>query len=83
MPAPHGGRYYLDLALPSRRFGAEYDGEEFHGEDQRWHDETRRSWLRGPEDWIIVVIRRRNLFGQSADVDQLLDDGYRQALNRP
>jgi len=82
VPALGGGRYYLDLALPGPRFGAEYDGEEFHGEGQRSHDEVRRTWLRGPEDWIIVVIRRSNLFGQNADVDQLLDVGYRRALNR-
>jgi hypothetical protein len=80
IPAPNGGIYLLDIGLPDRRFAAEYDGEEFHGEDQREHDESRRDWAREHERWTIVVARRHNVYGREQDIERLLRDGNRQAL---
>jgi len=64
------------MGLEERRFGAEYDGEEFHGEEDREHDEARREWLRRHHGWIIVVARRDNVFGRAQDVDRLLRAAY-------
>ena len=71
------------MGLPELRFAAEYDGEEFHGEDVETHDEERRQWLREAEGWTIVVARRDNVFGQHQDVHSLLRAGYRKALTAP
>lgn len=80
--APDGGSYYLDLALPRLRFAAEYDGEEFHGPAQRVHDENRRAWLRDELGWIVLVMRRENVFGHHQDADLLLRRAYREILER-
>ena len=69
---PDGRSFFVDIGLPDRRFGAEYFGEEFHGEDQREHDENRLSWVRGQERWTITVARKQNVYGAEQDVDGLL-----------
>jgi hypothetical protein len=78
--APHGGFYLLDIGHRERRLGAEYDGEEFHGEEQQEHDRARREWARSHERWTIVVARRHNLFGKDQDIERLLQQGNRDAL---
>jgi len=80
IPAPDGGYYLLDMGLEDRRFAAEYDGEEFHGEEQREHDEQRREWARTVLGWTIVVARRRNVFGHGRDIEGLLIAGYDNAM---
>lgn len=80
VPAPGGGLYFLDIALEERRLAAEYDGEEWHGEERRAHDEERRDWCRDHEGWTIVVVRRANLYGRNQDVEQLLRAANVQAL---
>jgi hypothetical protein len=80
IPAPDGGFYLLDIALRERRLAAEYDGEEFHGEEHQDHDEARREWAREHEHWTIVVARRHNLHGRDQDIERLLRQGNRDAL---
>jgi hypothetical protein len=69
---PSGATWLLDIGLEDARFATEYDGEEFHGEDQRDHDDARRDWLRRERQWTIVVIRKKNLFGHLQDVHHQL-----------
>ena len=80
IPAPNGGIYLLDIGLRDRRLGAEYDGEEFHGDDQREHDEARREWARKHECWTIVVARGPNVYGREQDIERLLREANKQAL---
>ena len=80
IPAPNGGYYLLDMGLEDRRFAAEYDGEEFHGEEHREDDEARREWARDVLDWTIVVARRHNVFGRRQDIDRMLRNGHEEAL---
>ena len=72
VPAPAGGSYWIDIGLEERRLGAEYDGEEFHTEDDAEHDEGRRDWMRRTENWTIVVARKANIYGPRQDIDQML-----------
>ena len=76
--APNGGHYYVDIGLPERRFGAEYFGEEFHDEEVREHDEGRLEWMRTSEDWLIVVARKHNVYGQDQDITGMLIAGARE-----
>ncbi|MEP9364492.1 hypothetical protein ABLE68_16115 [Nocardioides sp. CN2-186] len=73
--------YYLDLGLEDLRFAAEYDGEEWHGPDRQIHDDERRDWLRR-QGWVIVALRRSQVFGQQQDAERILRDGYAAALAR-
>lgn len=72
--------YAIDIGLPELRFGSEYDGEEFHGEDREEHDEDRRGWLRDERGWIIEVARRRHIHGPVQDIHVTLRTGYERAL---
>jgi hypothetical protein len=58
---------YLDMGWRRYRVGAEYDGEADHGtDDQRAHDERRRTAMRRDDDWAIVVARKDELWGHRA-----------------
>jgi very-short-patch-repair endonuclease len=79
VPAPAGRSYWLDIGLEEERFGAEYDGEEFHTEDDGEHDEERREWMRRTGAWTIVVARKANIHGPHQDIDNLLRQAVREA----
>jgi hypothetical protein len=71
----------LDLGNEEKKFGAEYDGVEWHSTpDQLAHDRDRRADA-ADLGWTIVSVRKENLFGQQRNVDQLLisaADGLRR-----
>ncbi|MDX6301026.1 MAG: hypothetical protein QOF53_2240 [Nocardioidaceae bacterium] len=75
--------YRLDLGVRELRFAAEYDGEEFHSRDEdRKHDDDRRTWIREKRGWIIEVLRRDKLFGPRRDVEGILTRGIDRARRR-
>ncbi len=82
VPAPGGGSYFVDVGLPDLKFGAEYDGAEFHDEDTRPHDDSRRSWLTSRQGWSLVVVRAANIHGREQDVHARLRHGHQAALAR-
>jgi hypothetical protein len=57
-------RFYLDLGWPHWRLALEYDGEEFHGEEQAEHDTWRRSWIT-KRDWTVRAYRKADIFTTS------------------
>jgi Transcriptional regulator, AbiEi antitoxin len=60
--------FRIDLGVEELRFGAEYDGEEWHSsEEDRKHDDSRRAELKGSHRWHIVVFRREDVYGQHED----------------
>lgn len=57
----------LDHGYPDRRIAVEYDGHDFHHtEDQRAHDDRRRTWLRR-NGWTVIVVRRGDFSGRDRD----------------
>ncbi len=57
----------LDLAYAHLKIVVEYDGEEFHTEDDdRQHDERRRDALRR-QGWIVIVVTKDDLGGERLD----------------
>ena len=75
-------RYRLDLALPECRYCAEYDGEVFHDEDHREHDEGRRSWLDAERSFTIQVFTKADVYTPRADPVPRLQAGLRAARER-
>ncbi|WP_152364796.1 type IV toxin-antitoxin system AbiEi family antitoxin domain-containing protein [Microlunatus speluncae] len=72
--------YRLDLADPTVRFAAEYDGQDHHfTAEQRERDDRRRAWLRR-RGWLIDVFDRKAL--ASRTVRSRLVDGHRRAMTR-
>ncbi len=82
VPAPVGS-YFIDIGLPRKKFGAEYDGVEFHGAKQRQHDWERREWMRRTEDWTIVVLTAENVIGRHRNVEALLREAWKRHLRGP
>ena len=76
-----GGRgvFRLDLGLEELRFGAEYDGHEWHSSPEDLdHDERRRNELE-EHGWCIVVFRRENVYGQLEDATARLVQALAEA----
>ncbi|MFL6181426.1 MAG: type IV toxin-antitoxin system AbiEi family antitoxin [Actinomycetes bacterium] len=73
-------RFWLDLGWPEWMLGLEYDGEEFHPEERRAHDEARREWIAG-RGWTIRAFRREDIFTASRhfehEVQMLVMDAAR------
>ncbi len=67
-----------DLLVVDLLFVAEYDGEEWHDEDQAPHDTAR---LKAMEDanHTVRVFTRANVFGQHQDAIELLGAGIHDA----
>ncbi|MBF4160486.1 type IV toxin-antitoxin system AbiEi family antitoxin domain-containing protein [Nocardioides acrostichi] len=67
-----GGVYYLDLGLARERFAAEYDGRQWHrDQEQREHDAARRRELR-ELGWRVQVFAREHVFGRQQDAETRL-----------
>jgi len=63
-------RGWLDLALIEWKVATEYDGREFHTEDDdTLHDDKRRRYFRTVHGWRIAVARREDIFGTCTDFE--------------
>lgn len=75
-------RARLDLAVPERRFAAEYDGWDWHSsKEQRRRDKERRAWLR-TRGWTIVVLTRREVYDEPWLAAQCIRDALLPLLRR-
>lgn len=75
--------YRIDLGVEELRLGVEYDGEAWHSSDEdRAHDEARRTALEDVHGYSIDVFRREHVFGQHAIVLQRLPAAVREARAR-
>ncbi|QWC86302.1 hypothetical protein KLP28_06315 [Nocardioidaceae bacterium] len=72
-----GHVFYLDLADEDLMIGVEYDGERWHGPDRAEHDDWRRSLIE-ELGWLLVVLRRRHVFGRDRNVEQILVRTFHQ-----
>ena len=64
---PGFGRVRLDLAWPTLKIAVEYDGEEFHTEQEdREYDEARRTALR-QAGWVVIVVTKSGFTGPGLD----------------
>ena len=77
VPSPEGGWYYVDVGVETLRYGAEYDGVEWHGPERRKSDADRREWMTKEHHWFIDVFERRDVFGRTSNVERRLHEGVR------
>lgn len=71
-------RFWLDMGWPQWMLGLEYDGEEFHPEERRAHDEARRRWIEG-RGWTLRAYRREDIFTVSRHFENEVGELVRQA----
>lgn len=55
-------RYRLDLGFEQVRLAIEYDGRWHDTDEQREHDEARRTDLSTDDDWTFVIVRAEDLY---------------------
>ena len=76
------GTYLLDLSCPELKYGAEYNGLRWHGEDRKEYDATRIAWLVEHEGWIIDVFESDDVYGSGPDPGYRLRQGVERARKR-
>ncbi len=73
----------LDLANEEWRYGAEYDGVEWHSSpEQQVHDRERRGLCEQRADWLITPFEKENLFGPTQNAERLLLTGAADARRK-
>lgn len=75
-------RFRVDIGLEVITYGAEFDGEEFHGPERQAYDEDRRTWLREERGWTIDVFRKGELYAPGSDPGPRLRAGFEAARRR-
>jgi len=78
---PHGS-YFIDLGVEELRYGAEYDGLEWHGPEQQAADSERRTWLRDEGGYLIDVLTGTEVHGRHQSADRILRMGIASARRR-
>ena len=76
---PRGEPWSLDMGVDALYFAVEYDGDEFHDDAAKEHDQKRRSWIEQNTPWMVRVVTKENLFGHSQDFHVLLPRWLREA----
>jgi hypothetical protein len=74
-------RFFLDLGWSHWRLALEYDGEEFHPEERREHDESRREWI-GRRGWTVRAFRREDVYTTSRHFEQEVGGLVERAVGR-
>lgn len=72
--------YRIDLGIRELRYGCEYDGEQFHQDEDA--DRRRRDDLRRRFGWDVEGVGRLNLTGPTEDIQRILHEGVRRARRR-
>ena len=81
VPSPHGS-YFVDLAVPALKYGAEYKGAFWHDESRTEADEQRLAWLVEHEGWIIDEFDDNDVYGPGRDPGSRLRVGIERARRR-
>ncbi len=72
-------KYRIDVGNPEVTYGAEYFGEQFHGEEEKAHDEKRILWLEEQRSWSIDVFTRIDVYGRDLTASDRLRLGFLEA----
>jgi hypothetical protein len=72
--------FRIDIGDPDVRYGAEYDGEQHHTEEEdREHDEKRRLWIADHRSWSIDPFTKHDVYRPGAWPVSTLVAGHREA----
>ncbi len=72
-------RFRIDVGCEAVRYGAEYFGEAFHGEDQADADEDRLAWLTDHRAWVMDVFTKDHVYGRELEASARLRRGFARA----
>lgn len=72
-------RFRIDVGREDVRYGAEYFGEEWHGEEQTQHDQDRLMWLMDRRSWVMDVFTKVDVYGSELEASSMLRRGFARA----
>jgi hypothetical protein len=72
-------KYRIDVGNPEVTYGAEYFGEQFHGDEEKARDEDRIAWLEKQRAWIIDVFTKVDVYGRELAASDRLRHGFHRA----
>ena len=72
-------RFRIDVGREDVRYGAEYFGEQWHGEDQTQNDQDRLTWLTDQRSWVMDVFTRIDVYGSELEACSMLRRGFARA----
>ena len=72
--------FRIDIGDPDSRYGAEYDGDEHHTDDEdKEHDLTRRAWIADNRLWTIDPFTKDDVYRPGAWPVPALQSGHQPA----
>ncbi|MDZ5663556.1 hypothetical protein SFC79_17410 [Nocardioides sp. S-58] len=75
-------RFRIDVGDAGVRYGAEYYGEAYHGDEVSEHDEARLDWLRDARGWHMDVFTKDDVYGRELAASDRLRAGHEAAAAR-
>ncbi|RYC13753.1 hypothetical protein [Nocardioides zhouii] len=72
-------KYRIDVGNSEVSYGGEYFGEQFHGEEERVHDDGRIAWLEERRNWNIDVFTKVHVYGRELVAADRLRHGFMRA----
>lgn len=70
--------FRIDIGHRGVRYGVEYFGAEFHGDDAKEEDEARLVWLEG-RGWTMDVFGKAQVYGMDPHPEGTLREGFERA----
>lgn len=70
--------FRIDIGHREVRYGVEYFGAEFHGDDEEEDDEARLVWL-GRRGWTMDVFDKTEVYGMDPHPEGKLREGFERA----
>lgn len=72
-------KFRIDVGREEERYGAEYFGEQWHGDDQQDADEARLEWLARHRTWVMDVFVKEHVYGSDLAASSMLRGGFARA----
>jgi hypothetical protein len=73
------GSFFLDLAVPALAYAAEYNGDEWHGEDREAADKARQEWLEQRGGWAFGIFVAEDIKGDGRRASERLQHDIAEA----
>lgn len=73
--------FRIDVGHRDVRYGAEYFGAEFHGDEESEEDEARLAWLER-RAWVMDVFGKAQVYGMEPHPGDILRAGFQRARAR-
>lgn len=72
-------KYRIDVGHEEQLYGAEYFGEQWHGDSEQEDDDARLGWLARRRSWVMDVFTKEHVYGSDLAASAMLRHGFARA----